>query len=157
MGETLKLDVFDHVNGASKVVIQVLADVSQIDLTVGKNGDIYGEMKVPYRNQALDLKGAMEVKISSSFVSINGDDVGLLIHVAGNLYVMLFGSEFDKVVRVMVLDVSKGKDVKNMHGLFESRGVRSLKGALKIVGSMVVKAYEREFSGTVWTPHTIEQ
>lgn len=143
-------------NGANWDVISQIADTIGMDVTVGKNGDLFATGKFKLSAPALGLKGMMSPKIVSSFLSANGEDAGVIVHLSGDLHVFVFASDFDQVVILDVLDGSKGAKVQEdraqspLSGFFERMSIRSKGNAAKFLAGKIVAKYSRAFTETAW-------
>lgn len=140
-------------NGASTRALNALADSLGMNLQVGKRGELSAEDAFKLSAEPLGLKARLTVKVVSSFVSGNGEDVAALLQIAGHLYMFVFASDFDSQVKVLVVDGAKVHGPKE--GIFEELSVRSWRGALKVLTAGVKAVYRRDFNEGHWTAGTL--
>lgn len=138
-----------QIHGASRRVLEVVSDAIGVDLEISKNGVIEGKSTFKLAIPGLGLKGRLSTRLVSSFVSSNGEDVGVILEVAGDLSIFVFASDYDSKVTAVILDKSKMGKLE-FEGLFEDLSVRSWRTALKYLLRCVAGAYTRDFAEVHW-------
>lgn len=119
------------------------------DSAVAIRGKAKHELNLP---EMVGLSLTVAPTVVSSFVCISGEDLGILLHIKGNLYLFAFHSEFTRTVVVHVVDGAKvGYPLKEV---FERANVRSYTGAMRQVQAGVVASFEKPETGDTWKPHT---
>lgn len=136
------------VNGIERRTLEVLADATGITLSVSPSGSVYGKTRFKFGSIPLGLKGSLEVDIVSSFVNPTQEDVGLILHVMGDLHLFVFASDYHKTVAVYVLGVDE--KVQDYKGFFEAKKVTSLLQADTVLPKPAAK-FQRDFAETHWT------
>lgn len=153
MGGNLK--VADTAPGLKTSRLYPLADALGITLTLDgiPKTKIRGSGVIKLPVPLIDLVLDIDVRVLSSFVDITGEDVGLLMKLRGDLHMLMFHSEFMKVLDVHLIDVNKlDKNLLPMGNMLERELVRSYSGAMKRLTPGVVASFEREEKASVWRP-----
>jgi len=102
--------------------------------------------------EAFDLQIPVKAKITSSIVDMTGEDVGLLLHVVGHLYLFMFHTELNAKFTAFLIDGSKlAKEHLPTSNMFERENVRSYSGAMKRLGNAVVATFQRGQEEHSWT------
>ncbi len=125
-----------------------LADALDLELTVHGSAKIRGGCikNIPFPELGSML---LETKpeVISSFTDLAGEDVGLIIHVAGDLHLFAFMGEYAQEIEVHVMKATKC----NLELIFEHKGIISYDSASKYLTKLYVASFTRKRSGVKWT------
>lgn len=131
-----------------------LADALQMELFIGGKNEVTGKVLRPVAIPELGMKINMQLKVLSSRVTTSEREpvrITLLIHVAGQLYMLAQTDLLDNEVSVMLMDGAKLPPRKELDGFF-GRDRRQLKTLLPMFESASVGRFSREHYETVWKP-----
>jgi hypothetical protein len=134
--------------GLSLYKLYPLADAIDMELELGKDGiEIRGR-----KNFNLDilpgLRLTLPLKIVSSLCDLSGTEIGVLVHVKGDLY---FFAGNDSNYAAITISLIDGSQVSGgLNEIFERNKVLTFNEADKLLNPCVQAAFERRATGTTW-------
>jgi hypothetical protein len=130
-----------------------VADCLGMTLTLDtKDGKIRGSHKRLIAAFDLGTEFDANVKVTSSFFDLTGEDVGVLLHIVGHMFLFAFHTESGGgQFTAHIVDGNKlPKEFLPSTNLFEREGVRSYNGAMKKLNQAVVASFTRQQKERAW-------